>query len=325
MPADPDFNSNAVVDVTKAPGTHSAGATAGSSLEELERAAAIDDALLADEVAGLDNLELAADPGSGPLRRLWSGLWPKLAAIGLFLLIWQVAVWAGWRPKSVLPPPAKVGSALRESWSNGDIQTAVGVTMWRAARGYLLAVVLGSLVGVAVASSKVLRSAFGSLITGLQTMPSAAWFPLAILLFKGGENAIFFVVVLGAAPSIANGLIGGIDHVPPLYKRAGRVLGAKGVALYRHIILPAAFPNFIGGLKQGWAFAWRSLMAGELLVLVPGRHSIGELMDNSRVVSDAPGLMASMAVIMVIGVVVDAVLFQGVDRRVRSRWGLTSS
>jgi NitT/TauT family transport system permease protein len=289
-------------------------------LPEVDDHASTDE--LADEVAGLDALELASDPRPGFLRQAWSLLWPKVAAIGLFIAVWQLAVVAGWRPKSVLPPPEKVWKALRESWAAGDIQTAVGVTMWRAARGYLLAVVIGSLIGVAVASSKVLRSALGSLITGLQTMPSVAWFPLAILLFKGGENAIFFVVVLGAAPSIANGLIGGIDHIPPLYLRAGRVLGAKGVSMYRHVILPAAFPNFIAGLKQGWAFAWRSLMAGELLVIVPGKRSIGELMDNSRAVSDAPGLLASMVVIMVVGIVVDAVLFQAIDRRVRRLWGL---
>ena len=114
--------------------------------------------------------------------------------------------------------------------------------------------------------SRVLRAAVGSLITGLQTMPSIAWFPLAILLFKLTEAAIMFVVVLGAAPSIANGLISGVDHVPPIMLRAGRVLGAKGISAYRHVMLPAALPSFIAGLKQGWAFAWRSLMAGELLV-----------------------------------------------------------
>jgi NitT/TauT family transport system permease protein len=313
MPTEPDASLNSNLD-----------GTVDLFSEEATSDDLLADELLADEVAGLDALELAVDPGAGRLRRLWSALWPKLAAVGLFLVIWQLAVVAGWRPKSVLPPPAKVGRALRESWQAGDIQTAIGITMWRAVRGYALALVIGTVVGIAIAGNKVLRSAFGSLITGLQTMPSVAWFPLAILLFKGGENAIFFVVVLGAAPSIASGLIGGIDHIPPLYIRAGRVLGAKGVRLYRHVVLPAAFPSFIGGLKQGWAFAWRSLMAGELLVIVPGRHSIGELMDNSRAVSDAPGLIASMVVILVVGIVVDTVFFRGLDRRVRHIWGLTA-
>ena len=98
------------------------------------------------------------------------------------------------------------------------------------------------------------------MVTGLQTMPSIAWFPLAILLFQQSERAVLFVVVLGAAPSIANGIVAGIDHTPPILLRAGRVLGARGFSSLRHVVLPAAFPSFVSGLKQGWAFAWRSLL-----------------------------------------------------------------
>ena len=139
--------------------------------------------------------------------------------------------------------------------------------MRRAAVGFALALVIGVLVGGVVASSRIARSAVGSLITGLQTMPSIAWFPLAILLFQLSEGAIMFVVVLGAAPSIANGLIAGVDHVPPILLRAGHGDGRRRRwPSFRHVVLPASMPSFVGGLKQGWAFAWRSLMAGELLV-----------------------------------------------------------
>ena len=186
------------------------------------------------------------------------------------------------------------------------MQSALWLTLGRAARGYALALIIGVIVGSIVASSKIVRSAFGSFITGLQTMPSVAWFPLALLLFKRTEAAIMFVVVLGAAPSIANGLLNGIDQIPPLYVRAGRVLGARGLTLYRRVVLPAALPGFVGGMKQGWAFAWRSLMAGELLVIIAGHQSIGVLMQNARDFSDAPALMASMIVILVVGIVVDA-------------------
>ena len=153
-------------------------------------------------------------------------------------------------------------------------------------------------------------------------MPSVVWFPFALIVFKQSEEAIMFVVVLGAAPSIANGLIAGIDQVPPLFLRAGRVLGAKRFAMYRHVILPAALPNVVAGLKQGWAFAWRSLMAGELLVIVLGHQSIGVLMQASRDLNDMAGLMASMIVILVIGIFVDAVFFAGVERTIRRRRGL---
>src|SRR5438874_2224349 len=143
---------------------------------------------------------------------------------------------------------------------------------------------------LAVARIGFLRSAIGSLITGLQTMPSIAWFPLAIVLLGLTEQAILFVVVLGAAPSIANGVIAGVDHVPPLWVRAGRMMGARNLRLYRHVVFPASFPTYVAGLKQGWAFAWRSLMAGELLVIVAHRPSIGVGLQQAREAVQYPEL-----------------------------------
>ncbi|HUR23748.1 MAG TPA: ABC transporter permease, partial [Acidimicrobiales bacterium] len=231
------------------------------------------DAKLAEEIAGLD--ALAAHLGGHPsrARQIWTTVWPKLAAIAIALFAWQAVVWSGWKPKYVLPGPDTVLPALVDMLGTAKFWTAVSITMRRAVTGYALALVIGSVLGIAVARSQLLRSAVGSLITGLQTMPSIAWFPLAILLFGLSERAIMFVVVLGAAPSIANGLIAGVDHVPPLMVRAGRMIGASGVNLYRHVVLPAALPTYVAGLKQGWAFAWRSLMAGELLVIVANRPS----------------------------------------------------
>ncbi|MDQ4131924.1 MAG: ABC transporter permease subunit, partial [Actinomycetota bacterium] len=199
------------------------------------------------------------------------------------------------------------------------------ITMRRALTGYALAVVVGSVVGASVARVRPLRTAVGSLITGLQTMPSIAWFPLAILLFQLSEQAILFVVVLGAAPAIANGLITGTDHIPPLLLRAGRVLGASRLELYRHVALPACLPSLVAGLKQGWAFAWRSLMAGELLVIIANRPSIGVQLQVARDLADATGLLATMIVILAIGIVVDSALFATAERFVRRRWGLVDS
>jgi NitT/TauT family transport system permease protein len=254
-------------------------------------------------------------------RQLWFAIWPKLAAIGLVVLVWQLVVWSGWKPPYALAPPRDALGELWELTADGTVFQAIAVTMSRAARGFALALVVGVLVGAVVCSSKVVRSAVGSLITGLQTMPSIAWFPLAILLFKLSENAITFVVVLGAAPSIANGLITGVDHVPPVLLRAGRMLGARGVASYRHVILPASLPSFVGGLKQGWAFAWRSLMAGELIVVL-GSRSVGFLLQEKRNLNDSAGLIAMMIVVLVIGIVVDSLVFGTLDRWVRRRYGL---
>lgn len=160
------------------------------------------------------------------------------------------------------------------------------------------------------------------MITGLQTMPSIAWFPFAILMFQLSEAAILFVVVLGATPSIANGIITGVDHIEPVLLRAGRVLGARGFTLIRSVVLPAALPSFVGGLKQGWAFAWRSLMAGELLVIIAGKESIGVLLQTNRNLSNAEGLLAVMIAILVIGILVDSLVFGTLDRAIRRRWGL---
>ncbi|HKH24922.1 MAG TPA: ABC transporter permease [Acidimicrobiales bacterium] len=274
------------------------------------------------ELAGLDLLELAVDAGESRGRRLWRSTWPKVAALVLGIGFWQVVVWSGWRPEFALAPPRAAWNDLWEYLEEGTLTTALGITMRRAAVGFALAIVIGTIVGSLVARIRPLRAAVGSLITGLQTMPSIAWFPLAILIFKLSEQAILFVVVLGAAPSIANGLIAGADTIPPILLRAGRVLGARGLAAYRYVILPASLPSFVGGLKQGWAFAWRSLMAGELLVVLRGKESVGFLLNQNREVNNSSGLLATMIVILVIGIVVDSVLFGTLERAIQRRWGL---
>jgi NitT/TauT family transport system permease protein len=277
---------------------------------------------LGTELAGLDTLDLPALRRPPRVQRLVDAAWPKVAAVAIALGLWQLVVVSGWKPPWLLPAPTTVLGELWRELLSGDLLTAAIVTLRRAALGYGVAVVVGASIGVVVIRSKTLRAAVGSLITGLQTMPSIAWFPLAILLFKLSEGAILFVVVLGAAPAIANGLISGIDHVPPLLLRAGRVVGAHGIAAYRYVILPAALPSFVAGLKQGWAFAWRSLMAGELLVLIPGQPSIGARLQFARELSDAPGLIAMMIVILAIGIVVDVAVFSSIERSIRSRRGL---
>jgi NitT/TauT family transport system permease protein len=297
MPAD--------LSATSAP----AGApTAGSELDEA--------------LAGLDALELAQGNDVHPLHRAWSATWPKLAALALGLALWQAVVESGWKPEYILPGPGAVFADLRAELADGTFTTATAITMRRAAVGFGISLLIGVVLGSIVARVRLARVAFGSLITGIQTMPSIAWFPLAILLFQISEAAILFVVVLGAAPAIANGLISGADHIPPVLLRAGRVLGARGLSAYRHIILPASLPSFVTGLKQGWAFAWRSLMAGELLVVIADQPSIGFLLQTNRNLADAEGLLATMVVILVIGVVVDSVVFGRLDHAVRSRWGL---
>jgi len=264
---------------------------------------------------------MTSRPVRRSLARAWSGAWPKLGAVVLATVIWQVVVWTGWRPSSALPGPWPVLERLVADIRQADFYAGIALTLRRAAFGYGLAVAAGVAVAILIARVKLLRRAVGSLLVGLQSMPSIAWFPLAILLLERSEGAITLVVLMGAAPAIAAGLLNGIDQVHPLLIRVGRAMGADGLGLYRHVILPAALPAFVGGLKQGWAFAWRSLMSAELLVVAANQTSIGQQLQAARNASDARQLLVLMIVIFVIGVVIDG-LFSALDRSVRRRWGL---
>jgi NitT/TauT family transport system permease protein len=270
--------------------------------------------------SGLDALDVPLEKPVSRGRKIWRAAWPKLLAIAIVFGFWQFLVWIEWKPSFALPSPKETFESLYNNWD--VIFPAARRTLGRAVQGFAIALLIGTVVGSLVARVSVLRAAVGSMITGLQTMPSVAWFPAALLLFKQSEGAILFVVVLGAAPSIANGLINGIDNIPPVLLRAGRVLGASKLAAYRHVVLPAALPAFVGGLKQGWAFAWRSLLAGELLVLIAGKFSLGQQLAANQEFGDAPGLYATMIVIFVIGVIMDACVFGVADRWVRRRYGL---
>lgn len=264
---------------------------------------------------------LADDAPARPAR--WRRAVPILLATGMFLALWQVVSWSGWKPDYLLPGPTVVLGELARLASEPSFWVALGRTLTRAVVGFALAVAIGTAIGLATARSRLLRSAIGSLVTGLQTMPSVVWFPLAILLMGLGEQAIMFVVVLGAAPSVANGVLTGVDQVPPAYHRLGDVLGARGWTLYRHIIIPAALPSYVAGLSQGWAFAWRSLMAGELLVVIPGAIALGNRLSFAQEFGDAAGLMAYMIVILVVGMLADTA-FSAVARRIRRRRGLAT-
>ncbi|MEA3077362.1 MAG: sulfonate transport system permease protein [Actinomycetota bacterium] len=285
---------------------------------------AVDERVLQQEMAGLDALEQEQGGRARLANRVWSAAWPKLAAIAIALGLWQLVVALHLKPDYVLPGPGPVLRQLADTVRTAEFWHALATTMRRAVFGFSMAILVAAVVAPLVATIRPLRTAVGAMITGLQTMPSIAWFPLAILLFKLSEAAITFVVVLGAAPSIANGLVSGVDHVPPLLVRAGRMLGARGPRLFWHIVLPAALPSCLAGLKQGWAFAWRSLMAGELIVIVANRPSIGARLQFARELSDAPALLALMIVVLLVGIAVDAA-FGTADRALRRRWGLVDT
>ncbi len=277
---------------------------------------------LGQQLAGLDGLESVL-PATSRRRRVWSGVWPKLAAVVIALLIWQLVVWSGWKPSYVLPGPGKVFPAL---WDDRHVVGSGALTtLRRAVEFYALAVLIGSLLAIGISRSRVVRTAVAPMIAGLQTMPSVAWVPFAIIVFGiRTERPIMFVTLLGTIPAVIIGTLSGIDAVPPVLVRAGKVLGARGVAMYRHVVLPAALPGYVAGLKQAWAFAWRSLMAGELIANVSGSHSLGQLLSNYQDLSRQADVMATMVVILCIGLIMDTVVFSRLERTVLVRRGLTA-
>jgi len=273
---------------------------------------------------GLDSLELPPDQRAqapGRLgRKAWAALWPKLLAVAIVLAVWELVTLTGWK-KYVLKGPGPVFSDLWQQMQHGMLWATIGWTLRSAVIGYSVALIIGSVVGMLVARIPPLRAAVGSIITGLQTMPSVAWAPFAIVLLGENNSAILFVIILGAAPSIANGLINGVDYTPPLLLRAGKTMGLRGVALYRYLVLPASLPAYVAGLKQGWAFGWRSLMAAELFIAIIGQVSIGQLLDADMQNQDFAGVSSTIIVILVIGIVVD-MIFTKADVSLRRRRGL---
>jgi NitT/TauT family transport system permease protein len=276
-------------------------------------------------LAGLDALELAPAPGradaSERARRAWAATWPKLAAVALVWLVWELIHLTGWK-KFVLPGPGVTLTNLWEQAKTGLLWHGCGDTVLRALIGYGVALVIGTVVGLLVARVPPLRAAVGSLITGMQTLPSAAWIPFAIILFGLTNASILFIIVMASAPAIANAVISGVDFIPPLLLKSGKVIGLRGPSLTWHLIIPAALPTFVAGLKQAWGFTWHALLTAELLVLVAGEPSIGQLFAADQDQTDMPSTIAIMIVILILGIAVDGA-FGVANRAIRKRWGLT--
>lgn len=275
-------------------------------------------------LAGLDALsEAEARPGR---RRptLWRSVWPKLAAAGLVLLVWQLAVWSHHWRSYVLYGPGPTLSYLGQLLRTASFWASLGVTGRRALEGFVLAMVIGGAAGIATARSWVVRSAISSLLTGLQSMPTIVWPLFGAMLLGLSNGAILLVVVLGTSPFVARAVLSGLDQVPPILVRAGRTLGARGTTLLRHVILPAALPSVVTALQQGWAFTWRTLMTAEVLIPVAGRLGIGTRMDNAYSQQFFQIMLAYMLVILLVGMLVDS-LFARVDLAVRERWGLVAA
>ena len=273
--------------------------------------------------AGLDALETETRFQQSRLRKVWSATWPPLVALVLLVGVWQLAYSSGIKEPYQLPSPADVWASLRTDASSGDLAEAVFNSLRRGGLGFVAALAIGTPLGLVIARVRPVRRAIGPLVSGLQSLPSVAWVPAMILWFGLSDAAIYGVILLGAVPSIANGMVSGIDQIPPLYQRVGRVLGARGLTAARFVLLPAAMPGYVGGLRQGWAFSWRSLMAAELITYSPELGlGLGQLLDRGRQLSDISMVFGGILAILVVGIAVELCVFAPVERRVLRRRGL---
>ncbi len=214
-----------------------------------------------------------------------------------------------------LGPPVCLGRACV---TLGSLPAGVLVSLKRLLLGYGVSVLAGLALGCALWRSALLRELLGPIVVGLQALPSICWMPLALLWFGLSESAILFVVIAGSLLSIAVATEGGIRNVPPVYLRAARTMGARGFTLYRRVVVPAALPGIVTGMKLGWVFAWRALMSGELIFVAGG---VGQLLRTGQETNDMARVLAVFAVIIALGLAIETLFFARIERRLRERWG----
>lgn len=242
----------------------------------------------------------------------------------LILALWETGYRREWWNSYLFPGPLEVWQRLVDGFRDGSFPIAIKISLVRLGVAFGIALIFGTLLGLLNGTVPLFRRTVGATALGLQTLPSICWLPLAILWFGLSERAILFVTLMGALLAITIAVSDGIQNIPPLYLRAARMMGARGWRLYREVMLPAAFPAIISGAKQGWAFAWRSLMAGELLSVSTGALGLGQTLMQGRDLNDMSLVLAVMGVLVGIGIVADRLLFTRLENLVRHRWGLAT-
>ncbi len=252
------------------------------------------------------------------MKRLARELGPPLTGVAGLLIVWAIA--AAFAAPSTIPSPTEVWHAFVRGMSDGSIPDAAVKTLIRLAFSFAVSIVIGTALGFGLALNEFARRSVRPLVVALQITPYIAWLPLAVVWFGLSERAVVFVAIVGAFPAVTLATISSFAQVPPLLKRAGRTLGADGWTLYRDVIFPAALPGYMAGLQQAWGFAWKALMAGELITAGIDAVGLGQLLGRSK--HDVPALVATVAVIVVLGVLVEYLVFVPLDRRIRARRGL---
>lgn len=276
-----------------------------------------------DALAGLDALQLQGG-------RRWSAgeifrtrVAPPAVALLVALMVWQLLVAVIDPRPDIMPGPWEVARRIGTSTVDGTLPGALATSLWRGVSGFVIAVVVATPLALLIAQWAGLRHAVGPLITGLQVLPSVAWVPAAIVWFGLSDATVYFVVLMGAIPSIVNGMLSGIDQIPPQLLKAGRVLGADGWKLATKVVLPAAMPGYVAGLKQGWAFSWRSLMGAELIAIGGSiGFGLGSLLAQGRTVSDMAVVLSAVLTILLVGIAVELLFFNPLEKRLLRGRGL---
>ncbi|CAL9584635.1 Bicarbonate transport system permease protein CmpB [Streptomyces sp. enrichment culture] len=274
--------------------------------------------------AGLDALETVRTTRK-PLRQtLTQKILPPVVAVALVLAVWQSLItFKVVDDPTKLPAPADVWHVLEKAWLQGELLGYIWTSVSRGLLGFCLALLIATPLGLLLARVRLVRAAIGPILSGLQSLPSVAWVPPAVIWLGLNNQMMYAVILLGAVPSIANGLLSGVDQVPPLFQRAGRTLGATGLKGTWHITLPAALPGYVAGLKQGWAFSWRSLMAAEIIASFPDLGvGLGQLLENGRNASDMAMVFEAILLILTVGIAIDLLIFSPLERRVLRTRGL---
>lgn len=241
--------------------------------------------------------------------------------IGIWQVIYNMGVWS----PVLLPSPMTTGEYLWAALWDGSLAEASWITMKRLLLGYAIGCVIGLPLGLMTARSTMLSDTVGLLALGLQTLPSVCWVPLALLWFGQSEAAMQFVVVMGTLWSVLIAVDNGVRNMPPIYVRAARTMGSSGFHTLRAVVLPASLPFIVTGMKQGWAFAWRSLMAAEIYVTILTGYGLGHLLHFGRELNAMDQVIGVMLIIVVIGLLADRVMFSPWERFLHHRWGTARS
>ena len=240
--------------------------------------------------------------------------------IAAFIGIWQLVFMLGIWPEVSLPSPAMVAKSFVDLVKDLTLIVSIGVTMYRLVIGFTLSIIIGVSVGLAMVKFPGFGKTMSSFAVGLQSFPSVAWVPFAILLIGLSDAGILFVVIMSSVFSVMMSTYGGIRNISPIYIRAAKNMGAKGFSLFRYVMIPAATPSLIVGIKQAWSFAWHALIGAE--ILIAASVGLGHVLLVGREFQLMDQIIASMITIFAIGLVFDRVLFSKLEESVRERWGL---